>query len=34
MLSINMKSAVCDCKTPDPYIHKISVKSREMGFSL
>ncbi|MCT8350848.1 hypothetical protein [Photorhabdus kayaii] len=26
MLSVNMKSAVCDCKTPDPCIHKLVLK--------
>ncbi|KER00951.1 hypothetical protein [Photorhabdus temperata] len=26
MLSVNMKSAVCDCKIPDPCIHKLTLK--------
>ncbi|MCC8466170.1 hypothetical protein [Photorhabdus bodei] len=26
MLSVNMKSAVCDCKTPDPCVHKLVLK--------
>ncbi|WP_434525140.1 hypothetical protein [Photorhabdus asymbiotica] len=33
MLSVNMRSAVCDCKIPDPCIHKLVLKVGKRVFN-